>query len=75
VPGDHELFICGNDEGAKAETVALLGGFGWPGHRVLDLGGIVSARGTEMVLPLWVSIMRRLGHARFNLQVRQGSPS
>ena len=33
VPGDHVLFIAGNDADAKAKTVALLWEFGWPAER------------------------------------------
>lgn len=40
---------------------------GWPAERVRDLGGIVAARGTEMYLPLWLSMMGNLGTARFNV--------
>ena len=45
VPGEHDLFVCGNDEAAKAEVKALLGSFGWPADRILDLGDISAARG------------------------------
>ncbi len=30
VPGDHDLFMCGNDEQAKSEVRGLLESFGWP---------------------------------------------
>jgi predicted dinucleotide-binding enzyme len=53
--GDHDVFICGNDEGAKRETRELLESFGW--SRFIDLGEIQSARGVEMFLPLWISLM------------------
>jgi 8-hydroxy-5-deazaflavin:NADPH oxidoreductase len=67
VPGDHVAPICGNEETAKAEVTRLLGGFGWPAERVLDLGDITAARGMEMYLPLWVRLMGRLGTGHFNL--------
>src|SRR3954451_632657 len=47
VPGDHNLFIAGNDDGAKAQARELLASFGWPDQRILDLGGIDAARGME----------------------------
>ena len=56
---------------AKGQVTALLGEFGWPPHRVLDLGGIRSARSVEMVLPLWLDLFRKLGHGDFNLEVRR----
>lgn len=50
--GDHTMFVCGNDAGAKATVTALLQSFGW--RDIVDLGDITSARGTEMYLPLWL---------------------
>ncbi|WP_333774479.1 NADPH-dependent F420 reductase [Streptomyces sp. IBSBF 3136] len=71
VPGDHVLFVCGADPGAKRQVVELLGEFGWPADRVLDLGGIRSARAMEMLLPLWLDLFRKFGHADFNFEVRR----
>jgi predicted dinucleotide-binding enzyme len=71
VPGDHVIFVCGNDEGAKAEAVDLLGSFGWPAQRIVDLGDITAARGPEMYIALWVRVLRRLGTARFNISLNQ----
>jgi hypothetical protein len=50
--GDHTMFVCGNDAGAKATVTTLLQSFGW--RDIVDLGDITNARGTEMYLPLWV---------------------
>ncbi|MFD0287802.1 hypothetical protein [Streptomyces lutosisoli] len=50
---------------------ALLGEFGWPSHRVLDLGGIRTARATEMYLPLWLTLMQNVGHPEFNVEIRR----
>jgi predicted dinucleotide-binding enzyme len=72
VPGEHVLFVCGNDAGAKAEVVELLGRFGWPAERIVDLGDITAARGTEMYLALWVRIMRATGTPTFNVELRRG---
>ncbi|MFG2886761.1 NADPH-dependent F420 reductase [Streptomyces sp. NPDC048297] len=71
VPGEHNLFVCGEDAGAKQQVTELLGEFGWPADRVLDLGGIRSARTVEMLLPLWLTLMRSFGHADFNFEVRR----
>ncbi|MFC4504770.1 MULTISPECIES: NADPH-dependent F420 reductase [Streptomyces] len=70
VPGGHQVFVCGADAGAKEQVTALLGEFGWPAERVLDLGGIRASRSVEMWLPLWLNLMRRFGHAEFNLELR-----
>lgn len=65
--GDHSVFICGNDAAAKAEVAALLGGFGW--QDIIDVGDITAARGTEMVLPLWLRLMGVMGSPMFNFKV------
>jgi len=69
VPGEHSVFIGGEDDGAKQEVAALLGSFGWPQERIIDLGGIASARGTEMYLPLWLSLYGKLGTGDLNIGV------
>ncbi|MEU1179074.1 NAD(P)-binding domain-containing protein [Streptomyces sp. NPDC005820] len=69
VPGGHQIFVCGADAEAKAQVTELLGEFGWPADRVLDLGGIQAARSVEMWLPLWLNLMRHFGHADFNLEL------
>lgn len=70
LPGAHNVFVCGEDDGAKATVTALLTEFGWPRGSVIDLGGIEAARGTEMYLPLWLRLMGTLETADFNIQVR-----
>jgi 8-hydroxy-5-deazaflavin:NADPH oxidoreductase len=69
VPGDHVVFVCGNDDAAKAQTRGLLGEFGWPAERVLDLGDITAARGTEHYLMLWLRLMGATGGPNFNISV------
>ncbi len=61
------VFVSGDDAGAKATVTELLTSFGH--DDVIDLGGIESARGTEMVLPVWLRLMGALGTAHFNLKV------
>jgi predicted dinucleotide-binding enzyme len=70
VPGDHDVFICGNDEGAKSEVTALLESFGWPAGSILDLGDIGAARGTEMYLPLWLRLYGAFGTGDLNIKVK-----
>jgi 8-hydroxy-5-deazaflavin:NADPH oxidoreductase len=69
VPGDHVVFVCGDDEAAKAEATRLLGEFGWTPERVLDLGDLSAARGTEAYLLLWVRMMRPVGTWAFNVAI------
>ncbi|MFB0835437.1 NADPH-dependent F420 reductase [Arthrobacter halodurans] len=70
VPGDHHVFVSGNDDGAKTAVRELLFSFGWPGAAVIDLGDIGTARGPEMVLPLWIRLWGALGHADFNFHIQ-----
>jgi 8-hydroxy-5-deazaflavin:NADPH oxidoreductase len=67
VPGDHVIFVCGNDADARHEARVILEEFGWPPERVVDLGDISAARGTEMYLPLWVRLVGPMGGRRFNI--------
>ncbi len=57
--GDHHMFVSGNDDDAKAEVTRILQEwFGW--KNVLDLGDITSARGMEMLVPLWLRLSMTL---------------
>jgi predicted dinucleotide-binding enzyme len=69
VPGDHDVFVSGNDDGAKAQVRELLGSIGWGEEQVVDLGDITTSRGTEMYLPLWIRLYGALGTASFNIKV------
>jgi 8-hydroxy-5-deazaflavin:NADPH oxidoreductase len=69
VHGEHDVFVCGNDEDAKNEVRELLGSFGWPAERINDLGDITAARGTEMYLPLWLRLVGLTGSANFNIRI------
>jgi predicted dinucleotide-binding enzyme len=71
VPGEHDVFVCGEDADAKGQVSELLQSFGWPAGRIRDLGGISSARGTEMYLPLWLRLWGVLGTGHFNIAVVQ----
>jgi predicted dinucleotide-binding enzyme len=55
VPGEHDVFLSGNDAGAKQQVADLLRSRGW--KNVIDLGDITTARGPEMILPLWLRLM------------------
>lgn len=64
---DHSVFVAGNDAEAKTLVVSLLESFGHTD--VLDLGDITAARGTEMVLPIWLRLMGALGTHMFQLKI------
>lgn len=57
--GDHTVFLSGDDAGAKAVVRDLLTTFGW--SDIIDLGDITTARGPEMLLPLWLRLFSALG--------------
>jgi predicted dinucleotide-binding enzyme len=69
VPGEHVLFVSGDDADAKAQAVELLGSLGWPADRVVDLGDISTARGPEMYFALWIRMRGVLGTAQFNISL------
>jgi len=61
------VFVSGEDAAAKAVVVEILESFGH--EDVIDLGGIETARGTEMLLPIWLQLMGRLGTPQFNFKI------
>jgi hypothetical protein len=66
--GDHDIFVSGNDAEAKTRVTSLLKEwFGW--KSVIDLGDITTARGTEMVLPIWIRLWGALGTPMFNFKI------
>jgi hypothetical protein len=67
--GDHHVFICGNDTGAKEQVREILREFGWKNENILDLGDITASRGIEMILPLWIRIMMTFGNGAFNFKI------
>jgi predicted dinucleotide-binding enzyme len=68
--GDHTLFICGNDADAKNKVKHfLVDTFEWKPENLLDLGGIIAARGTEAYVPFWVMMMQANGSPMFNVKV------
>ena len=67
LPEGTSVFLSGDDADAKATVAALLAEFGHTD--VIDLGDITTARGTEMLLPVWLRLMGALGTARFNFKI------
>ena len=64
---ESSVFVSGNDETAKATVTELLQSFGHTD--VIDLGDISTARGTEMLLPVWLRLMGALGTPAFNFKI------
>jgi predicted dinucleotide-binding enzyme len=68
VPGQHTVFVSGNDQKAKGKVMDFLRSLGW--QSIIDLGDITSARAAEQLLPLWVRLYAALGNnAIFNIAV------
>lgn len=67
--GEHSTFVCGNDAEAKETVKEFLKSFGWFEKNILDLGDITKARGTEMYLPLWLSIYGATQNGAFNIKI------
>ncbi|MGV9215979.1 NADPH-dependent F420 reductase [Micromonospora sp. RB23] len=65
--GDHSVFVSGDDAEAKRIVTGLLVSFGHTD--VIDLGDLSTARGTEMLMPLWLRLYGRLDTALFNVKV------
>ncbi|MBI5501957.1 MAG: NAD(P)-binding domain-containing protein [Deltaproteobacteria bacterium] len=75
LPGEHNLFLCGNDTAAKRQVHGILTeSFGWKSESIVDLGDITGARATEQYLPLWVRLYGTLGNPNFNVRVVIGPP-
>jgi predicted dinucleotide-binding enzyme len=68
VPGDHVVFLSGDDEGAKDRVRDFLATLGWRPEQMVDLGGIESAAGPEMMMKVWMSVTIARGQnaPRFN---------
>jgi predicted dinucleotide-binding enzyme len=61
------VFVSGNDADAKNTVTGLLKDFGH--DDVIDLGDISTARGTEMLLPVWLRLWGALGTPAFNFKI------
>jgi predicted dinucleotide-binding enzyme len=69
LPGDHNVFVSGNDEKAKSTIKDILKSFGWKTNNIIDLGDISTARGTEQLLALWLRVMGILKSPMFNFAI------
>ena len=68
--GDHSVFVSGDDPSAKQTVTELLTSMGHTD--VIDLGDLSSARGAEMMLPVWLRLYGALGTSSFNFKVVRG---
>jgi 8-hydroxy-5-deazaflavin:NADPH oxidoreductase len=68
--GNHTVFVSGNDDAAKTTVTELLQSLGWTD--IIDLGDISSARGTEMLMPIWLRLFGKLGNVPYNFKIAIG---
>jgi predicted dinucleotide-binding enzyme len=74
LPGDHNVFVSGNDAAAKSTAKEILKSFGWIDSNIIDLGDITTARGTEQLLPIWIRLYTVLQNPMFNFKIAVGQP-
>ena len=67
VGGETDVFLCGNDAGAKERVTALLREFGWKSVR--DLGDITAARALEAYVLLWLTLFLKFKTPEFNVRI------
>jgi predicted dinucleotide-binding enzyme len=67
VPGEHDVFICGNDNEAKSKVKEILDWFGWKAP--IDLGNLSNARYTEMLSACWMPLFNFYGTPNFNFKI------
>ncbi len=67
VRGDSTVFISGNDTESKIVVSNLLRDIGWTD--IIDLGDITGARGTEMMMPIWMKLWGVIGQTPFNFKI------
>ena len=70
---DHNVFVSGNDVGAKSKVKEILRSFGWKDANVIDLGDITTARATEQLLPIWIRLYTALNNPMFNFKIVVGA--
>lgn len=64
LPGEHDVFVCGNETSAKQSVTGLLKSFGWTS--IVDLGDLSAARGTEALMLFWLRMWGVAGSPDFN---------
>jgi len=69
LPGDHCIFVAGNDEDAKQIVRRLLQEFEWPDQSIIDLGDIGASRATEMYSRLFFALYAQFGSFDINVNI------
>lgn len=70
LPGDHNLFLSGNDLAARQQVAQILEqDFGWKPPNIIDLGDLTTARGPEAMILAWIRLYGKFGTPMFNWHV------
>ncbi len=67
--GPSNVFVSGDDAGAKSEAVSLLKDLGWTDDSIVDLGGISTAKGPEHYFIMWAILSEAVGTTGLNINV------
>lgn len=73
IPGEHSIFVAGNEDDAKKTVEGILEQLGWPARSILDLGDITGARAVEMYSRLFFTLAGKFGSFELNINVIPGS--
>lgn len=65
--GEATMFVSGNSADAKSIVRTILNQFGW--KDIIDLGDITTARGTEMLLPIWLRTWAATKNGHFAFKI------
>lgn len=71
VPGDHVVFITGDDSEAKRIVRSLLRDLGWVDDVILDLGDVRASLGPEMYAYLLFQLAASLSTFDFNIAINR----
>jgi predicted dinucleotide-binding enzyme len=69
------LAVSNTDSLGEQIAVILHEWFGWKKENICDLGDITTARGTEMLLPIWVRLYSAMQSPLFNFHIAVGKKS
>jgi predicted dinucleotide-binding enzyme len=61
------MFLAGDDAAARDVVQELLAELGWTDVIVFD--SLAAARGMEWLMPMWLTLLQRLGTAAFNYKI------
>jgi predicted dinucleotide-binding enzyme len=71
IPGEHLVFVSGDDAGSKDTVSGLLKELGWADDQIVDLGGLITARNTEQLTGLWITLYSKFGTDEFNFSIHR----